>query len=315
MPWAGSRAAVASLVRSLVDGRGSSPEARLEADLAQRFRAESFPFVSGDTFRSMSQHVIDETGQARDSVGSGDVIFVATKYARQFMEAAGRPSNKTHFESATVILHNGDKLPEVQLVAEIVESFGAVWSVNPSSEMIGLGVVGLPIGLENLHWGRSGVLKYFPTPYGFWSLPKTEQRSNMVFASFRESTNPGVRKPLRQLVKAENVHWREPDQDVAGYFDDLRNSTFSLSPQGNGLDCHRTWEALYLGSVPVVLQGTLDPSLVSSLPILEVADWNDFLGLSNSAMLETAQQLSTRSRTRAYMPFWCARLLGAHKNA
>ena len=25
-----------------------------------------------------------------------------------------------------------------------------------------------------------------------------------------------------------------------------------ISPMGNGLDCHRTWEALYLGVIPLV---------------------------------------------------------------
>jgi hypothetical protein len=27
---------------------------------------------------------------------------------------------------------------------------------------------------------------------------------------------------------------------------------YVLSPPGNGIDCHRTWEALFLGSIPIV---------------------------------------------------------------
>lgn len=49
---------------------------------------------------------------------------------------------------------------------------------------------------------------------------------------------------------------------------------FVLSPQGNGLDCHRTWEALCLGCIPIVKTSGLD-SLFDDLPVWIVADWND----------------------------------------
>lgn len=50
--------------------------------------------------------------------------------------------------------------------------------------------------------------------------------------------------------------------------------SFVLSPLGNGLDCHRTWEALVLGSIPIVKSGPLDP-LYSNLPVLIVQEWSD----------------------------------------
>ena len=49
---------------------------------------------------------------------------------------------------------------------------------------------------------------------------------------------------------------------------------FVLSPHGNGLDCHRTWEALCLGCIPVVKTSPLDP-LYDGLPVLIVNDWSD----------------------------------------
>lgn len=49
---------------------------------------------------------------------------------------------------------------------------------------------------------------------------------------------------------------------------------FVLSPQGNGLDCHRTWEALVLGTIPIVKSGPLDP-LYADLPVLIVKEWSD----------------------------------------
>ena len=47
---------------------------------------------------------------------------------------------------------------------------------------------------------------------------------------------------------------------------------FVVSPHGNGLDCHRTWEALCLGCIPIVKTSPLD-NLYIDLPVLIVDDW------------------------------------------
>jgi hypothetical protein len=48
---------------------------------------------------------------------------------------------------------------------------------------------------------------------------------------------------------------------------------FVISPHGNGLDCHRTWEALCLGCIPIVKSSPLDP-LFEDLPVLIVHSWS-----------------------------------------
>jgi hypothetical protein len=49
---------------------------------------------------------------------------------------------------------------------------------------------------------------------------------------------------------------------------------FVISPYGNGLDCHRTWEALLLGCFVIVKKGPLDP-LYAGLPVVIVSNWSD----------------------------------------
>jgi len=49
---------------------------------------------------------------------------------------------------------------------------------------------------------------------------------------------------------------------------------FVASPHGNGLDCHRTWEALILGCIPIVKTSPID-KLFDELPVLIVQDWAD----------------------------------------
>ncbi len=49
---------------------------------------------------------------------------------------------------------------------------------------------------------------------------------------------------------------------------------FVLSPTGVGLDCHRTWEALCLGCIPIVKMVNFT-KLFEDLPVLIVEDWSD----------------------------------------
>jgi hypothetical protein len=50
--------------------------------------------------------------------------------------------------------------------------------------------------------------------------------------------------------------------------------SFVLSPYGNGFDCHRTWEALCLGAIPIVKAPQFN-RLFEDLPVLNVNSWTD----------------------------------------
>jgi hypothetical protein len=47
---------------------------------------------------------------------------------------------------------------------------------------------------------------------------------------------------------------------------------FVISAAGNGLDCHRTWELLYLGAIVITKTSSLD-RLFAGLPVVIVKDW------------------------------------------
>ncbi len=49
---------------------------------------------------------------------------------------------------------------------------------------------------------------------------------------------------------------------------------FVVSPHGNGLDCHRTWESLALGNIVIVKRSSLDP-LYQGLPVVIVDEWDE----------------------------------------
>jgi len=49
---------------------------------------------------------------------------------------------------------------------------------------------------------------------------------------------------------------------------------FSISPPGNGIDCHRTWEDLLLGCIVIVKHTNMD-RLYDGLPVVIVNDWSE----------------------------------------
>jgi len=58
------------------------------------------------------------------------------------------------------------------------------------------------------------------------------------------------------------------------YFEGLKKHRFMLSPAGNALDSHSTWEALLAGCIPIVPRSPLDP-LFEGLPVWLVDSWEE----------------------------------------
>ncbi len=89
---------------------------------------------------------------------------------------------------------------------------------------------------------------------------------------------------------------------------------FVLSLAGNGLDCHRTWEALYLGSIVITKTSPLDP-LFEGLPVVVIEDLEELLDASRLPVwLERYAPLAEPARVwqRLDAPAWMARIRSAH---
>jgi hypothetical protein len=80
---------------------------------------------------------------------------------------------------------------------------------------------------------------------------------------------------------------------------------FSVSPQGNGLDCHRTWEDLILGCIVIVKTSGLDP-LYEGLPVVIVKDWSEITSENLDKWLEQYSDAFTNPnyRTKLTSKYW-----------
>jgi hypothetical protein len=102
----------------------------------------------------------------------------------------------------------------------------------------------------------------------------------LVEASFDVSTNVAERTYCIEQTGVEplpKVPWPE-------YFERLASAYFCISPNGNGIDCYRTWQALYLGTIPIVTRSVLTEQH-SELPLIVLDDWSDYRSLELSPEL------------------------------
>ena len=105
-----------------------------------------------------------------------------------------------------------------------------------------------------------------------------------VLSSFSVFTNPSERQPLYDLACNKGgslssfsyCNFNSLGSGITGhaFYETLSRFKFVYSPHGRGLDCYRTYEAIYLGSYPIVKTSSLD-ILFSDLPVLIVEKWED----------------------------------------
>ena len=93
-------------------------------------------------------------------------------------------------------------------------------------------------------------------------------------------------------------------------YDLVSTYKFILSPQGAGLDCHRTWEALYLDIIPIVLSSAIN-EIYEDLPILVLKDWNE---ITEDFLNEKYKEISLKKERgeykieKMYCSYWLNRI-------
>ena len=109
------------------------------------------------------------------------------------------------------------------------------------------------------------------------ALSKFSKKINLCYVNFKHSVdiNEDRREALQKipnnLLYIENLFKTriETWKTMAKY-------KYVISPHGLGLDCHRTWEAIALGCIPIVKKSSLSVNgLYDDLPVLIVDNWSD----------------------------------------
>ena len=113
------------------------------------------------------------------------------------------------------------------------------------------------------------------------SLPWAS-RVKKVFLDFNVNTNKGLRGSLYyKFAMSSFVSYPLTGLKRPSLWEEYSKYAFVMSPPGNGYDCHRTWEALALGAVPIVLDSAQHlgndkaNELFRDLPVVIVHSYNE----------------------------------------
>jgi hypothetical protein len=213
-------------------------------------------------------------------IKDGSIIYTHSLYIRELLILI-----RNIKKEVTIITHNCDyNIDETYNIPNNVLKWYAqnVNTINPILESI-------PIGLENTWWfieehKKEKMLSKLETP---------KQVHNLVYVNHNINTNPSKRTIQYEILKDKSfvtLKYGLNGQMFDEYLDDIYNHKFVISPEGNGIDTHRTWECLYMNTIPIEKRN-INNQFYTDLPICFVDDWeeitetfleNEYIRITNS---------------------------------
>lgn len=262
------------------------------------FRPPSYPFVSGDTFRDLSDHVWEKSYEsiAVEDIKPNQIIFCKSELLDTLNE---RVLSKLNIPIA-LILGNSDRnhIDEIPYLAQN-ENVKMVFAQNLGRPLAGMEV--LPIGLENAWMAKNGSISAFRRQ----RYKSTEKKYRLMW-TFTVSTNFIERKAAAAAMIHSPIADRLGSIDPQSHREALAEYAFVLSPPGNGLDTHRTWEAMYLKCVPIVTRSYLSEYYEGiGLPVWIIDSYDDVATLSEDQLREKYRELEHKFESPAlWLDYW-----------
>ncbi len=219
------------------------------------------PYISGDSIAKCCDYYafgrFENKKISLKKLSRASSIFVPGHMLIDFLKQYSQ-----HINARTIVSGNSDQnFPEPPILPKTVTLFLcqnlAFTEIKQAHT--------LPIGLENLRLGRSGRPKYH-------KFKGQNQITERILVPPMSPTNP-VRARVLEEVRLNPELFDSPLEylNERDYFTLTKKYKFILALEGNGYETHRIWEALYQGSIPVMLNTPWSHSLKEyGLPILFV---------------------------------------------
>lgn len=234
---------------------------------AVNWRRNNSPLLSGDSFGSLCDYVAyppcfrNVTQNYRDLKEARVIFCPSDKLEQFFYEFSGI------IQAKVVIAGNSDYEFHDRPI-NIPKSVKALYLQNSfiSDDSF---IFTLPIGLENLKLGMNG------KPRNFKNLDSMSAKLPKVLFGPFSNTHPD-RVKVHDLFSSSGewhdfLDCRLPPKNFVNL---VRSYSYVAAVRGNGVDTHRLWETLYLGTVPIVARDSWSESLRKlNLPIMFIDHW------------------------------------------
>lgn len=165
----------------------------------------------------------------------------------------------------TLITHNSD-IGILQEYEQLANNNNIIKWYGQNNYLFHPKTISLPIGIARKKYPHGDTLLLS-------RLTKNTEKTNLVYKNFSIDTNINTRSIVDNVTSNNGINMSSKCSQEQ-YLENISKSVFVISPPGNGIDCHRIWECLYLKTIPVV---QYHPALeqFKHLPILFVDHWDN----------------------------------------
>jgi len=171
-----------------------------------------------------------------------------------------------------LITHNGDEPIDDRYLAYLNADARLIHWFAQNAMIDHPKLSALPIGIANGMWPHGDAEVVARAHHRAVKDGRVSLAKDMAcYVYFDERTNYAKRQPawVVQNHFPKSVALPYPD-----YMDHLARHRFCICPEGNGPDTHRLWEALYVGTIPIVLPGPLITRWQNAgVPLVVVDGW------------------------------------------
>lgn len=203
-----------------------------------------------------------------DIIKKSKYIYIPTHYLKFFFDKIFPHINSciiiTHNSDHGILDHHSDELNKRILSGLNSNKIKHWYAQNISFQHKKL--TALPIGIANSMWPHGNLSQLH-------NIMKLKiKKTQLYYFNFQINTNKKIRTFIfNQCIKNQLKPNSKTNQKQ--YFINLKKSKFCICPPGNGFDCHRLWEAIYLDCIPIVIDIPAY-SQFKELPILFINDWS-----------------------------------------
>lgn len=276
---------------------------RRKWNLEFKLRPVSRPFISGDTFRDYAHHFWEDGNKSIDptKIQRNQSIFCQSDLAGELFENI---ISKINYP-VVLLLGNSDENHDLNLeyLLDSKSNISAIYAQNLLSPVPGVEV--LPIGLENA-W-RANYGRTFP--FKFLRL-KSKSKIFKIMWTFTVRNNPKERSAAAEALLNSSIAIRFMNLKPMKHRRTLNRYAFIASPPGNGLDCHRTWEAMYLRTVPIIKRSHMAERYEElGLPVWVVDSYDELIDVTEGQLLDKYEELKYKFDSPAlWSGFWEERI-------
>lgn len=235
--------------------------------MARKWNFYKMNFISSDTFSSVAHYSILTREEEIDlsQFQSNKIIYCNTHRLYELQNILRDNKNKfiliTHGSDYNIEYCYIDRMPKC-----IHHWFAQNCLVNHKQ------VTPIPIGVFPKERNGDQINPYLITKFN-----EGYKEEYLLHYNVCINTNLGERERAYEASKqiSDSLVYLNERFTHNEFYDNMSKCKFVISPYGYGVDCFRTWEAIYMGKIPIVKKNYMNWLFSSLFPMIMVDTWEE----------------------------------------